>query len=237
MSLIGNSNGLSAADLAAVVGNNNDGFGGNGDGWLFILFILLLGNNGWGNGFGNNGYSEVQQGFDQAAVVNGLQNVQNAITSGTADQLATMNNLAMSLQNCCCEQRLGTANLNSTILADGCDTRQAINNGVRDLMTQSTANTQALLNSQNAGFQGIQDKLCQLELDAKNDKIADLQRQLTYAQAVADNAAQTAAIIANNEAQTTALEQYLRPVANPAYIVPNPNCCTQTYGCSSCAGM
>lgn len=235
MSLIGNSNGLSAADLAAVVGNN-DGLGGNGDGWLFILFLLLLGNNGWGNGYGG-GISEVQQGFDQAAITNGIQNLQNAITAGNADQLATMNNLAMSLQNCCCEQRLGTANLNSTILADGCDTRQAINNGVRDLMTQNTANTQALINSQNAGFQGIQDKLCQLELDAKNDKIADLQRQLTYAQATADNAAQTAAIIANNEAQTVALERYLAPTPVPAYVVANPNCCNTNTGCGCAASF
>ena len=45
---------MSAADLAAVVGNRNDGgFGGFGDsGWWIILLFLLLGNGGWGNGFG-----------------------------------------------------------------------------------------------------------------------------------------------------------------------------------------
>lgn len=49
----GNGSGLSAADVAAVTGNN--GFGGNGDGawWLIILFLFAFGNNGW-NGGGNN---------------------------------------------------------------------------------------------------------------------------------------------------------------------------------------
>jgi len=49
--------------------------------------------------------------------------------------------------------------------------------------------------------------------------------------------AQTAAIIANNEAQTTALEQYLAPVPRPAYMVQNPNCCGNYYtnmcGCNA----
>ena len=50
-----NTEGLSAADLAAVLGNNNgDGFNGNGAWWLLIL--LIFANNGWGNngGFGGN---------------------------------------------------------------------------------------------------------------------------------------------------------------------------------------
>ena len=50
----------------------------------------------------------------------------------------------------------------------------------------------------------------------------------------ASQGAQTAAILANNEAQTTALEQYLAPVPRPAYVVPNPNCCTQNYGTCGC---
>jgi hypothetical protein len=50
-----NGEGFSAADLAAVVGNNNDGFGGNNNGAWWLLILLLFANNGWGNGFGNNG--------------------------------------------------------------------------------------------------------------------------------------------------------------------------------------
>lgn len=50
----------------------------------------------------------------------------------------------------------------------------------------------------------------------------------------ASQSAQTAAILANNEAQTNTLEQYLAPIPRPAYIVQNPNCCTPTgCGCGS----
>jgi hypothetical protein len=73
--------------------------------------------------------------------------------------------------------------------------------------------------------------MCADKIDAKNEKIADLQRQLTMANLAASQGAQTAAIIANNEAQTTNLEQYLAPVPRPAFLVQNPNCCAQNFGC------
>lgn len=62
-------------------------------------------------------------------------------------------------------------------------TRFADANNTRDLLTNQTANTQAIL-----------DKLCQLELDAKNDKISDLERQLTMADLRASQTAQNAFI-------------------------------------------
>lgn len=62
-------------------------------------------------------------------------------------------------------------------------TRFADANNTRDLLTNQTANTQAIL-----------DKLCQLELDAKNDKISDLERQLTMANLQASQTAQNAFI-------------------------------------------
>jgi len=223
MSLLGNS-GIGAADLAAVVGNK-DGFGNGGDGWLFLLFILLLwGNNGNGWGNQNQGYPAVQQGFDQAAVINGIQGVQNAVANGQFEMMS-------SFQNCCCENRLGIANLGAQIAADGCSTRQVFNDSMRDMIQANYQNSQNQIAAMNAGFTGINDKLCQLEMDAKNDKIADLQRQLTYAQTQADNAAQTAQILASQEAQTTALERYLAPTPVPAYVVQNPNCCYQQNAC------
>lgn len=43
---------------------------------------------------------------------------------------------------------------------------------------------------------------------------------------------QTAQLLADNAAQTNALEQYLAPTPRPAYIVQNPNCCQQNIcGC------
>ena len=88
-----------------------------------------------------------------------------------------------------------------------------------------------VLESQNAGVQRILDTMCQDKIDAKNEKIADLERQLTMANLAASQGMQTAAIIANNEAQTSALEQYLAPVPRPAYIVQNPNGCNCNTSC------
>ena len=142
--------------------------------------------------------------------------------------------LQSQLAQCCCDNRLATANLTSTVLSENCADRQALSDGIRDLLQNQTANTQALINTTNAAVQGVMDKICQLELDAKNDKIADLQNQLSQARFDASQVAQTQRLLLDNQAQTTALEQYLNPAPIPAYVVQNPNCCqNQNYynGC------
>lgn len=232
---------LSAADLAAVLGNNNNDFGGNGAWWLLIL--LIFANNGWGNnggfGGGNGGYApapyatanDVQNGFDQAALVAGINGITTALSNGLANAeisranaLANitnqMNTIAMNQQNCCCENRLATANLGATIAQEACADRAAVSDALRDVIAANTASTQRIL-----------DQLCADKIDAKNEQIASLQQQLTMAQLAASQNAQTAAILANNEAQTAALEAYLNPTPIPAYQVPSPYCCNQNYGC------
>jgi len=214
--------------------------------------------NGWGGygyGGGMNGGvgSEVQRGFDQSAVMGGISSVGSAVTNGFVDTAAALCNgfagvnaaiangfaqneiannarqiadmqtnfgLQSQLAQCCCENRLASADLKYTIATENCADRTALSEALRDV-----------LESQNAGVQRILDTMCQDKIDAKNEKIADLERQLTMASIAASQGAQTAAIIANNEAQTTALEQYLAPVPRPAYIVDNPNGCNCNTGC------
>ena len=211
-------------------------FGGQGAWWIIVLLAIL----GWGNGFGGNGAdngggflgADVQRGFDQSAVINGITGIQNSISNGFANietaanarQMADMNQsfaMQSAFQNCCCENRLGTADLKYTVATEA-------------------AMTRANCNENN---QKIMDKLCQLELDGIKQnyegQLRALQNQLASAQSdiqslrfAASQGAQTAQILANNEAQTTALEQYLAPVPRPAYVVQNPNCCGQmNYGC------
>ena len=244
MSLIENG-GLSAADVAAVTGNRGGGwFGGDGNGlfWIIILFLFAM-MGGWGNGFGGgngggavNYYNGVQEGFNQASVMNGIsaiQAAQNANQSAllqnmNAAQIASnqqMNTLAMSLQNCCCENRAGLADLKYTVATENCADRQTISDGFKDLTATIVAGNQAVL-----------DKLCQQEIDALKTQNANLQTQLNMANLAASQTAQTAQILRDNQAQTQALEQYLRPVPNPAYIVQNPNCCYQSTGCG-CSGV
>jgi len=253
----GEGNGLSAADMAAVIGNgNNRGFGWGGDGawWLLILFLFAFGGNGWGNGgYGNNGGAAMQRGFDQQATQSVLSNIQNQVGNGFADaavarcnaqttllqalnnnQNATnqgMNSLAMALQNCCCENRQSIADLKYTVATENCADRQAISDGLRDIMAQNTANTNAIVQSQNQGFQGVLDKLCQLEIDGLKETNQQLRTQLNMANLAASQTAQTAQLLQDNNAQTATLLSNLNPVPKPAYMVQNPNCCAVNYGC------
>lgn len=202
----------------APVGGYGNGFGFGGDGAWWLIILLLFANNGWGNGFGFGGgaggvANDVQRGFDQSAIMSGI------------------NNLSTNLTNSCCDNRLGIADLKYTVATENCADRAALNDGLRDVMAANNANTQAIVNATNAGIQTVMDKICQLELDGKNAQIAELQAALNEANRRASQNDQTAQILASQAAQTAALEQYLRPTAMPAYIVQNPNCCTQNTGC------
>lgn len=171
------------------------------------------------NGFaGVNG--AISNGFAQAEIAaNGRQmaNMNQAFANQTAMSQG-FNQLGSQFADCCCENRLASADLKYTIATENCADRTALADGVRDI-----------LESQNNGIQRILDTMCQDKIDAKNERIADLERQLTMANLAASQNAQTAQILANNDAQTNALEQYLAPVPRPAYIVQNPNGC----GCNA----
>ena len=247
--------------VAPMYGGNNGGFGNFGcDGW-WILLLLLFANGGWGNGFGGgfdgglypwmNNSQNINDGFrDQmlnsnvtsirdgiagisTQLCNGFAGVNASVANGFAQaeiaensrQMANMNQifgLQSSLQNCCCENRAGLADLKYTVATEACADRNAISQALRDVLEANTASTQRIL-----------DQMCNDKIDAKNERIADLERQLTMANLSASQTAQTAQLLADNSRQTTALEQYLNPVPVPAYIVPSPNCCNQsTYGCS-----
>lgn len=254
----GNDMVMPVAPMYGGGGNSGFGWGGQDGWWIILLFLFAFGNGGWGNGYGGGmaSYtnSEVQRGFDQSAVMGGISGIQNGIngigtqicngfanaeTAATARQMANMNQafaaqtamnqgfnqIGSQLASCCCANELASADLKYTIATENCADRSAINDGVRDI-----------LQNQNAGIQRILDTMCQDKIDAKNERIADLERQLTLANLAASQGAQTAAILANNEAQTVALERYLSPVPQPAYIVANSNgCnCAQNYNTCGC---
>ena len=121
-----------------------------------------------------------------------------------------------------CDNRLATSELRFTVANEACAGRAAVGDALQAVTAQNNANTQRIL-----------DMMCQDKIDAKNEKIAELQSQLQMAQLSASQNAQTAQILTDNLAQTNALEQYLAPVPRPAYIVQNPNCCGNvgTCGC------
>ena len=238
MSLVDNGNNGMYMPVAPAYMGGNGGFGNfGGEGWWFILFLFaLMGNNGWG-GFGGNDNlypwmnqsNQMNSGFRDQMINGNIDSIKTAINTGFAATEQAINNRAFDMQsqfaNCCCENRLGLANLNATILAENCADRAAVSDGVRDILVNQNNNTQRIL-----------DQMCNDKIDAKNEKIADLERQLTMANLAASQGAQTARILQDNAAQTVALEQYLNPTPVPAYVVQNPNCC-QNYGYNCGCGV
>lgn len=229
-----NGNGL-IMPVSPMYGNGgNGGFGwGDGSFWIIILFLFAFMGNGWGNGGGNTVVeNDVQRGFDQQAVMGGINGLTSAVSNGfagaevsrcgtQANLLQSMNDLSMSLQNCCCENRAATADLKYTIATEACADRQAVNDALKDVIASNTANTQSIL-----------DKLCQQEIDALKTQNENLRTQINMANLAQSQTEQTARILADNAAQTVALEQRLNPTPVPAYVVQNPNCCsTNTCGC------
>ena len=218
---------LSAADVAAVTGNNSRGmFGGDGLFWIIVLFLFAF-MGGWGNGNGYGGGGAVnygiQDGFNQQALMTGLNGITATLNANQIANTQAMNQVAMSLQNCCCENRAGLADLKYTVATEACADRNAVSNALRDVIASNTANTQAIL-----------DKLCQQEIDALKTQNANLQTQINLANLQASQTAQTARILQDNAAQTVALEQYLNPTPIPAYVVQNPNCCQTNYSGCGC---
>lgn len=177
-------------------------FGGN-NGWWILLLLLFAGGFGGGfGGYGNDGVmpymwnaqtqNDVNRGFESAGLATQLTGIQSAITSGFANaevarcnseinsmqtayqnQIASMNqrfadtqminggfdNISAQLAQCCCENRLATANTNNTIISE------------------ASKNRETML----AATQRILDQMCQDKIDSKNEKIAELQRELSVA--------------------------------------------------------
>ena len=187
--------------VAPMTGSGNGcGFGG-ADGWWILLLLLFAG--GFGNGFGGFGgdgvmpymmntqtQNDVNRGFDNAGVAGQLSAINSAITNGFAgaevsrcnsdmntlqteysNQIASMNqrfadtqlltggfnNLSAQLAQCCCDNKMATVQTNNTIIAEAGKNREVI-----------ALSTQKIL-----------DQMCNDKIDAKNEKIADLERQLT----------------------------------------------------------
>ena len=87
--------GLSASDVALM--SRNNGFGGDGLGFMWIFALLVLAGGGFG-GFGGNAaaagfatQNDVQRGFDALNLQNQSRDILSAVTAGTAQTVATTN--------------------------------------------------------------------------------------------------------------------------------------------------
>lgn len=247
----GSGNGM-VMPVSPMYGGGNGGFG-NGfgsDGW-WILLLILFASGGWGNGFGGGnmgGFAPyaidtgVQRGFDQASIMSGIgdinagiNGVQSAICNGFAQaeiannarQIADMQQmfaLQSSLQNCCCENRAGIADLKYTVATENCADRTQSMMNTRDIIENQTRNTQAIL-----------DKICQQEIDNLKSQNLALQNQLNIATMKESQTAQNAFIQQGFEREVDALYNRLNncPVpTTPVYgRTPIFTCNQQNTGC------
>lgn len=174
----------------------------------------------------------IANGFSQAEIAaNGRQmanmqtafGMQNAMTQG-------FNGVQSSLANCCCENRLGIADLKYTVATENCADRAALSDGVRDIIAAQTAGTQRIL-----------DQLCQDKIDEKNETIAQLRQELLYTRGQDSQELQTARILAGQTAEVDALYNRLSscPVpTTPVYGRTPIFTCNNNTGCGcGCGSM
>lgn len=215
----------------------NGGFGGFGDnGWWIILLLLC----GWGGmGFGGMGgwggmnlsydfpwllqgqngiNANTNAGFDRAAIQGAIGDLGSAV-SGISQQLNSneiaslnrsfdaqtavmtgFNSVQGQLAQCCCDNRLATVQTQNVVATEAAATRSTIQSAVQTVL----------------------DKMCQQELDAYRRENESLRTQVNMQNLAASQAAQTAALIADNTAQTQYIVNRVAPYPIPAYTVANP---------------
>ena len=169
-------------------GNGNGGFGGfnNEYAWLSNGQKEIMTNT-------NNGFDTLHLSNQIEGVRDGIYGLSNQLCNCCADMNSTVSNgfysaeisannravnqmqdtwaLSRQLSDASADNRLGIANLNSTILAENCADRALLQEGIRDVITASQNNTQRII-----------DEIFRDRLDEKDSKISDLQRQLQTAE-------------------------------------------------------
>ena len=227
-------------------GNNGGGYGSNGAGNLYPWMNQAeVTQDGFRDQMLNNNVTSIRDGVAnlstqlcgccsdmQAAVSNGfaqaetaangrqIANMQQAFAAQTA-VMQGFNGVQSQLADCCCENRLGIANLGADIAREACATR-----------TSDTQNTQLLLNAVTSGVQSIKDQLCQDKIDAKNDEISQLRQEVLYARGQASQVAQNSTIIDGVYNRLNQCPVGTVPVygEQPIFTCPNNN---SSCGCGS----
>lgn len=197
------------------------GMGGFGGGWGGMMGLgydfpwLLNGQNGINSNV-NDGFRDAQLHDSVTSVRDGISSIatqlcgccgdiQNSLCSGFAGVTASVNgaqnaisqqlnsNELASLNRSFAEQTAnmqgfnginsGVADLRYTVATEACADRAAVSEALREVIAANTASTQRIL-----------DQLCQDKIDAKNEKIAELQQTIAMKDLAASQAAQNAFI-------------------------------------------
>ena len=226
--------------LLLLLGWGNNGFGGGYGGGGNDLYPWMnqaeITSDGFRDQMINNNITSIRDGIGNLStqLCNCCSDVQMSLANGfagveqgaNARQIANMQSnfaLQSQLADCCCENRLGTADLKYTMATEACATR-----------TADATNTRDIIDSQTRGTQAILDKLCQLELDGVKGQLAQAERENLGLQ----NQLNMATMQNGMNSEVDALYNRLKncPVpAMPVYGNTPIFTCGQTAGCG-CGG-
>ena len=183
----------------------NENIGGIRDGIYGISNQLC-------NGFAGTtaAVTGAQNAITQQMYTNQIAELERSFAAQTANTQG-MTALQSQLAQCCCDNRAATADLKYTVATEACADRSAIASALRDVIDATQNQTQTIL-----------DKMCQQEIDALKTRNLELQNQVNMQNLAASQAAQTAALVADNTAQTQYIVNRVAPYPIPAYTVANP---------------
>lgn len=243
--------GLTASDVALLSGRNgnNDGFGDNGSWWVIIFLIFAF--MGWGrnnNGFGGGNGSvadnyvlasdfatiqrQLSDGFGDltaqsryiqnglcdgfyamnTSLLNGFAGTNNAIMTNGYETRNAIQGVSSQLANCCCDIREGIQGVNYNLATNTCALQNTMNMNTRDIV-----------DTVNANYRALHDEIVANRIEDKNAQITAQQNEINSLR-----------LAASQERQNAYLLSELKPCPNPAYIVPNPNCCYNYQVTSGC---
>ena len=168
--------------LLVLFGGNGwgNGFGGNGlASDAAVMYPWMNQSNQINNGFRDQMLGSQINGI-QSAITSGFGDVQNSLCAGFAGvnagiangfaqaeiadnsrQMANMNQifgLQSALQQCCCDNRAGLADLKYTVSTEACADRAAVNDALRDVIAANSASTQKILDQLSKSFLIIYDQ-------------------------------------------------------------------------------
>ena len=218
-----------------------NGFGGGFDGIYPWMNQSNQINGGFRDQMLNDNITSIRDGIYgiNNQLCNGFAGVNANISNGFAQseiannarQMADMERsfaVQSALQNCCCENRAGIADLKYTVATENCADRAALADGIRDVVAATQAQTQTIL-----------DRLCQDKIDQKNDTIAQLRQELLFARGQASQDVQTAALQTSNAVTANQLVAELRSCPIPSMPVYGMNpifTCGSNNGCGCSCG-
>ena len=145
--------------------------------------------------------------------------------NGFAGVAQQNSNIAMQLQQCCCDNKAAIADLKYTIAQGDYATSQAINMAARDIV-----------DSQNANYRALHDEIMANRIEDKNAQIAAQQQQIFGLQLAASQTAQNAYLVDKLNPNRCPIPAYVVQPSQPVAFATN--CAGQaTYAGGGCGCM